>query len=109
MALEPAPGKEGERVMVSTDGPAQPGDYVAITVLGAAQVKVQAGAAIQAGQRLTISDTPGQARALSRVQIEGVKVDESGPTLGVALEAATKSRSEAERKDGLVWVLVNLQ
>ena len=55
---------------------------------------------ILAGQRLTVSDTPGHARALRTVQVEGVKVDETGPTLGVALEAA---------KDGMVWVLVNPQ
>jgi hypothetical protein len=75
MALEPAPGKEGERVMVSADGPAQPDDYVAITVLGAAQVRVQAGEAIQSGQRLTVSDTPGQASALRTVDV-------AGPTFG---------------------------
>lgn len=85
----------------SVDGPAQAGDYVAIIVLGAAQVKVQADEAIQAGQRLTIADTPGRARAQRTVQVEGVKVDESGPTLGAALEAA--------EKDGMVWVLVNPQ
>jgi hypothetical protein len=32
--------------------------------------------------------------------VEGVSVDESGPTLGVALEAA---------EDGMVWVLVSPQ
>ena len=100
MALQPAPGKDGEQVMHSTDGPAQPGDYVAITVLGVAQVRVQEGAAIQPGQRLTVADTPGHARALRTVQVEGVQVDESGPTLGVALEPV---------KDGMVWVLVNPQ
>jgi hypothetical protein len=84
----------------SANGPAQAGDYVAITVLGAAQVKAQEGEVIDSGQRLTVSDTPGQVRALRTVQIEGVKVDESGPALGVALEPA---------RDGLVWVLVNPQ
>lgn len=38
--------------------------------------------------------------ALRTVQVEGVKVDESGPTLGVALEPG---------KDRMVWVLVNPQ
>ena len=37
----------------SVDGPAQAGDYVAITVLGAAQVKVDDATSIEAGQRLT--------------------------------------------------------
>jgi hypothetical protein len=100
MALQPAPGKEDEQVMHSTDGPAQPGDYVAITVLGATQVKVQDGEAIQPGQRLTVSTTPGQARALQSKLIEGMMVTEGAPVIGAALEAA---------KDGLVWVLVNPQ
>ncbi len=84
----------------SVAGLAQAGDYVAITVMGAAQVKADDAASIEAGQRLTVAETPGHARVLRTVQVEGVKVDESGPTLGVALEAA---------KDGLVWVLVNPQ
>jgi hypothetical protein len=100
MALQPLPGKDGQEELHSVAGPARPGDYVAITVLGVAQVKVQDGAAIRPGQRLTAADTPGHARALRTVQVEGVRVDESGPTLGVALQAA---------QDGLVWVLVNPQ
>ena len=38
--------------MRSVDGPAQAGDYVAIIVMGAAQVKVQDDETILAGQRL---------------------------------------------------------
>lgn len=82
----------------NTDGPAHAGDYVAVTVLGAAQVKVDSAATVEAGQRLTVSNQPGHARALRTVQVDGVTLDEGGPTLGVALEAA---------KDGLVWVMVN--
>ncbi|MEI2655519.1 MAG: hypothetical protein V9G12_25840 [Microthrixaceae bacterium] len=78
-------------VLRSVDGPARLGDYVAITVLGAAQVKVDDAASIEAGQRLTVAERPGHARALRTVQVEGVKVDESGPTLGTALEAATRT------------------
>jgi hypothetical protein len=63
-------------------------------------VKVEAGAAIQPGQRLTAADTPGHARALRTVQVAGVRVDESGPTLGVALETV---------EDSKVWALVNPQ
>lgn len=100
MALQPLPGKAGVEEMRSVDGPARPGDYVAITVLGVAQVKVQAGETIQPGQRLTAADTPGFARALRTVQVEGVVVDESGPVIGVALDGV---------EDGLVWVLVNPQ
>ena len=100
MALQPLPGKEGVEDLRSVAGPAQPGDYVAITVLGVVQVKVQATETIQPGQRLTAADTPGHARALRTVQVEGIRVDESGPTLGAALEAP---------QDGMVWVLVNPQ
>jgi len=101
MVLVPLPGGEGEQDLRSVAGPAHPGDYVAITVLGVAQVKVQAGGAIRAGQRLTVADTSGHARALRTVEIEGVEVDESGPMLGTALDAADKN--------GMVWVLVNPQ
>jgi hypothetical protein len=68
--------------------------------LGVAQVKVQDAEVIQPGQRLTVAAMPGHARALRTVQVEVIRVDESGPTLGVALEAP---------KDGMVWVLVNPQ
>jgi hypothetical protein len=100
IALQPAPGKDGKQVMHSTDGPAQAGDYVAITVLGVAQVKLQDGEVIQPGQRITTADTPGHARALRTVQVEGVSVDESGPVLGVVLDTV---------EDGMVWVLANPQ
>lgn len=100
MALRPAPGKEGVEILLSAEGPAQPGDYVAITVLGVAQVKVDGAAPVVAGQRLTVAATPGHVRALRSVEVEGVTLDERGPTVGVALEAA---------RDELVWVLVNPQ
>jgi hypothetical protein len=89
----------------SVDGPAQAGDFVAITVMGAALVKVQDGEVIQAGQRLTIAAN-GRARPLAtmKVQLAGgqgtADMLESAPVIGVALEAA---------KDGMVWVLVNPQ
>jgi hypothetical protein len=100
MALASRTAETSTQDLRSVDGPARPGDYVAITVLGVAQVKVQDGAAIQPGQRLTAADTPGTARTLRTVQVEGVRLDESGPILGVALDAA---------EDGMVWVLVNPQ
>jgi hypothetical protein len=100
MALTPLPGGDGDQVMRSLEGAAVPGDYVAITVLGAAQVKVQDGEAIQPGQRLTVSDTPGQARALQSKIIEGMMVTEGAPVIGTALEAS---------RDGVVWALVNPQ
>ncbi|HSN74096.1 MAG TPA: hypothetical protein VL334_03265 [Anaerolineae bacterium] len=89
----------------STDGPALAGDYVAITVLGAALVKVQAGETVLAGQRLTVAAN-GRTRPVGtiKVQLAGgegtADIAESAPVIGVALEAA---------KEGLVWVLVNPQ
>lgn len=100
MALTPLPGKQGEQDLRSVDGPARPGDYVAVTVLGAALVKVDPAVAVTVGQRLTVAETAGHARPLRTVQVEGVKLDESGPSLGVVLEPAG---------DGLVWALVNPQ
>ncbi|MCB0041846.1 MAG: hypothetical protein KDE23_19315 [Caldilinea sp.] len=83
----------------STAGPAQPGDYVALTIYGAAQVKVQNGEALQPGQRVTVG-ADGAVRALQTRTVEGMEVSEGAATLGVVLEAP---------KDGMVWVLVNPQ
>ncbi|MBU0490861.1 MAG: hypothetical protein KKB13_03335 [Chloroflexi bacterium] len=105
LALTPVPqpeGKEEQRLELrSAEGPARPGDYVALTVLGLARVKVDAGqGAIQPGTRLT-SGAGGWARALKTVVVEGVTLAESAPVLGIALDAPDEN--------GLVWVLVNPQ
>jgi hypothetical protein len=97
--LQPAPGKDGLLIPHSVAGPAKAGDYVALTVLGAVQVKAQAGNAIQPGQRVTVGAN-GAARALQTRTIEGMVVAEGAPTLGVALQAP---------QDGLVWVFVSPQ
>ena len=101
MAWTPLPGleKEGEFDLRSVDGPAQPGDYVAITVLGAAQVKVQAGESLQTGQRVTVG-ADGAVRSLQTRALEGMVISEGAPTVGVVLQPAG---------DGMVWVLVNPQ
>jgi hypothetical protein len=88
MALQPAPGKPGVEILHSVDGPAARGDYVALTVLGVALVKVDSSAEIQPGQRLTASDVAGKARALRSVKVEGIRLAEDAATVGVALEAA---------------------
>ncbi len=90
---------EGDQVMRSVAGTAQTGDYVAITVLGAAVVKVQDGDALEPGQRVT-AGADGAVRALQTRTVDGMVVSEGAPVLGVALEAP---------QDGLVWVLVNPQ
>ena len=89
MVLEVAPGKggEGEMSMHSTPGAAQPGEYVALIVSGVAEVKIDPGTQILAGERLTAADTPGSARALKRQEINGMQVVEGAPVIGVALAA----------------------
>ena len=69
----------------SAEGPAQAGDYVAITVLGVAQVKVQDGETILAGQRLT-AGADGSVRPLQTRTLDGMVVTEGAPVIGVALE-----------------------
>ncbi len=106
LALTPVPQPEGEGAgerleLRSAEGLARSGDYVALTVLGVARVKVDAGlAAIEPGMRLT-SGTGGRARALKTVIVEGLTLAESAPVLGIALAAPDE--------DSLVWVLVNPQ
>lgn len=97
--LQPAPGKDGLLIPHSVAGPAKAGDYVALTVLGAAQVKALAGTAIQPGQRVTVG-AAGAVRALQTRTVEGMLVAEGAPTVGVALQAP---------QDGLVWVFVSPQ
>ena len=93
MALTAQPQREGEEDAVpvmelrSAEGPAQPGDYVALTVLGVAQVKVQDGASIQPGQRLTASEVAGTVRALRTETLNGMVVSEGAPVIGTALAA----------------------
>jgi hypothetical protein len=89
----------------SVDGAAQPGDYVAITVMGAAQVKVDTAASIAAGQRLTVAAN-GRARPLGTIKVHlagdagTADLPESAPVIGTAMGPA---------QGGLVWVLVNPQ
>jgi hypothetical protein len=69
----------------SADSAGQPGDYVALTVLGVSQVKVDEAADIQPGQRLTVSDLPGRARTLRTETLNGMVVSEGAPAIGIAL------------------------
>ncbi len=89
-----APGKEGEGEMSlqRADGPAQPGDYVSLVVSGVAEVRVESGAAIAAGERLTLAEGGGEARALQTRTVEGMTVSEGAQVIGVALEAPTAGR-----------------
>lgn len=94
MVWEAAPGKEaeGEMSMHSAEGPAQPGDYVSLVVLGVTQVKVDPQAGIQAGDRLTAAAVPGQVRALQTRTVEGMTVTEGAPVIGIALAASVEGQ-----------------
>jgi len=83
-----APGKEaeGERSLQAMPGPARSGDYVSLTVLGVADVRIDG--SVSKGQRLTAAEAPGLARALRVVEVDGVPVSEGSPVVGVALADA---------------------
>lgn len=91
MTLTAQPQREDEQdappimELRSADGPAQPGDYVALTVLGVAEVKVRDGPSTQPGQRLTASDVVGTVRALRTETLNGMIVSEGAPIIGTAL------------------------
>lgn len=94
MVWEAAPGKEaeGEMSLHSADGPAQPGDYVSLTVFGVADVKVDPQAEIVAGERLTAADLPGRVRALETRLLDGMVVSEGAPVIGIALTAPAEGQ-----------------
>ena len=95
MVWEVAPGKEaeGEMSLQSRPGPAQPGDFVTLVVLGVTEVKVDPAHPISAGQRLTAASLAGQARPLETRQLEGMTVTESAPTIGIALADSAVGRA----------------
>ncbi|MCP5097404.1 MAG: hypothetical protein GY943_17810 [Chloroflexi bacterium] len=71
----------------STEGAAQAGDYVALTVFGIAQVRVDSQASIQPGQRLTAAALPGVVRPLRTETLNEMLVTEGAPIIGIALAA----------------------
>ncbi|KAB2962503.1 MAG: hypothetical protein F9K18_09735 [Thermoanaerobaculia bacterium] len=103
MALLPRPTKEGADAyaLESVPGPAQPGDFVALTVRGVTFARSDDSAPIAAGQRLTAAEREGAVRALRTRSLEGMEVSESTPVIGVALGAA-------DEDSGLVPVYVML-
>jgi hypothetical protein len=86
MEWRAAEGKEGEMVLMPADGPARDGDYVSLVVLGVADVRVERGASVVKGTRLTASDAGGSARALRTESLNGMTVSEGAQVVGVALE-----------------------
>jgi hypothetical protein len=90
--------EDGSQTLVARHGqPAAAGEYLSVVIYGPMQVR--AAGHINTGQRVTV-DQADAVRAMGRVTVDGVTLDEGGSSLGVALETAG---------DGLVWVLVNVQ
>lgn len=94
MAWVTGPQKDGESALESVPGTAGPGDYVRLAVLGVASVRVQPGATIRAGERLTPGGFAGEARPLRVRRIDGFTVAEATPVVGTALESSDGSRAE---------------
>ncbi len=82
MEWRAAAGKEaeGEMILMPAEGEASDGDYVSLVVMGVADVRVERGASITKGMRLTASDAGGAVRAMSPESSNGM------PAVGVALE-----------------------
>jgi hypothetical protein len=94
-------GKAPSQRLVPRQGAVKPGEYVTIIIYGPVQVKASvADGPITAGARLTVDDA-GRVRALRTVDVNGIRIAESAPVIGIALQAMTT--------DGLIWVLVNPQ
>ncbi len=88
--------EDGSTTLVLRAGqPAAPGDHLSVVIFGPMQV--EAAGSIGKGQRVTV-DAAGGVRAMRRVMVDGVALDEGGSSLGIALGAA---------ENGMVWVLVN--
>ncbi len=103
MALVPRPGKEGEDAFAleSLPGPAEPGDFVALTVRGVTWVRIDRAESVEAGQRLTVAEDEGTVRPLRTRSLEGMEVTEGTPVIGVAL-------GPVDDESGLVPVYVKL-
>ena len=103
MALVPRPGKEGEDAFAleSLPGPAEPGDFVALTVRGVTWVRIDRAESVEAGQRLTVAEDEGTVRRLRTRSLEGMEVTEGTPVIGVAL-------GPVDDESGLVPVYVKL-
>ncbi len=97
---DPNSGEASQR-LVPREGAVQPGAYVTIITYGPVQIKAStASGAIRMGARLAV-DHRGWARALRTMDLNGVQVAESAPTIGIALEETDT--------EGMIWVLINPQ
>ena len=72
------------------DGEIGPGDYLAVTILGPARVKVDPEAEIRPGNPLTV-DNAAFARIILTQDINGMLIAEKTGIIGKALEASNGS------------------
>lgn len=87
--------------LVGTEDAIGSGEYMSVLVFG--KTKLQASAEtgpITAGSRVAIDGFTGAVRSLRLVEVDGVQLAESAPTVGIALE----DLSDGSRP---IWVLVN--
>jgi hypothetical protein len=96
-SAEPAPH------LVPRSGEVNPGSFVTVIVSGLAEVRLEPGdATIEAGDRL-VAGRSGAARALRKVQVDGVDLAEAAQRVGIALEAPRP----AEDGSRVAWILVS--
>ncbi|MBU0494303.1 MAG: hypothetical protein KKB13_20840 [Chloroflexi bacterium] len=98
LAEDAEPGLE-----VTSEKPAQPGEYLLLVVQGPAQVKASALAgAIQPGDLLSSAGQQGYAARGAEVIIEGIRTTVPGTVFGKALEPLDKGQK-------LIYIFVTLQ
>jgi hypothetical protein len=98
LELKAPPGKEDEGVLslYSAPGSAKPGEYVALTVFGVAQVKLDPSLTVAVGERLTTASLAGHARSLQSRIVDGMAVTEGAPIIGILLAPPNPDTGLAE-------------
>jgi hypothetical protein len=98
-----APDRKSSQRLAPREGAAKAGDYVHIVIYGPVHVRASAlTLQIAMGDKLSVNDQ-GAAQSLRTVEVDGLQLAQSAPTIGMALEDLEAS------KNGLIWVLVNPQ
>jgi len=69
------------------EGPAQPGEYVSLIIYGVTYVRVDPAATVESGMRLTAADVEGTVRPLVTTTVDGTRLTEDAPVVGIALAA----------------------
>jgi len=102
-AADPRAGESAERLVPREADSVSPGGYLTIAFSGIVQVRVSAlDGPIALGDRLA-AGPDGPARPLQSRLVDGMRVSEGAPLVGIALEAVDAGR------EALIWLLVDLQ